>query len=216
VFTARSAIARAIAIRLPKWTATGGNPRGATPSWTFPGRERYEREEMRRSDPTTAEMVRLVGQTRRRLWIAAARALAARNESIVAWSLVNRLAELGPLTQRELADASAQHPAGVSRQLDELERKGLTTRGTDATDRRRRRVELTAAGVRWFHQTRPLVDQAFAPVLAVLRPTERRALTAILRKVVSETESVSAPRARGAPSRARRLRRRGRASAVRG
>jgi len=165
---------------------------------------------MRRSDPTTAEMVRLVGQTRRRLWIAAARALAARNESIVAWSLVNRLAELGPLTQRELADASAQHPAGVSRQLDELERKGLTTRGTDATDRRRRRVELTAAGVRWFHQTRPLVDQAFAPVLAVLRPT------AILRKVVSETESVNAPRARGAPSRARRLRRRGRASAVRG
>jgi len=59
------------------------------------------------------ELVRLVGQTRRRLWIAAARALAARGESIVAWSLVNRLAELGPLTQRELADASAQHPAGV-------------------------------------------------------------------------------------------------------
>ena len=65
-------------------------------------------------------------------------------------------------------------------------------------------------------EVQPLVDQAFAPVLAVLRPTERRALTAILRKVVSETESVNAPRARGAPSRARRLRRRGRASAVRG
>jgi len=163
-----------------------------------------------------AELVRLIGQTRRRLWIAAARALAARDESIVAWSLVNRLAELGPLTQRELADASAQHPAGVSRQLDELERKGLTTRGTDPSDRRRRRVELTAAGVRWFQQTRPLVDQAFAPVLSVLRPNERRMLTALLRKVVSETESVNAPRARGAPSRARRLPRRGRASASHG
>ena len=110
------------------------------------------------SDQAVAELVRLVGQTRRRLWIAAARALAARGESVVAWSLVNRLAELGPLTQRELADASAQHPAGVSRQLDELERKGLTTRGADPSDRRRRVVDLTAAGQRWHRQLRPLVD----------------------------------------------------------
>jgi hypothetical protein len=53
-------------------------------------------------------------------------------------------------------------------------------------------------------------------VLAVLRPSERRALTAILRKVVAESEPVNAHRARGGPSRARRLPRRGRASAVRG
>jgi DNA-binding MarR family transcriptional regulator len=171
---------------------------------------------MRRTDRATAELVRLVGQTRRRLWIAAARALAARGESIVAWSLVNRLAELGPLTQRELADASAQHPAGVSRQLDELERKGLTARGSDPADKRRRRVELTPAGVRWFQQTRPLVDQATTPVLAVLRPVERRALTTLLRKVVSHPETVSVPRGRGAPSRARRLQRRGRATASHG
>ena len=171
---------------------------------------------MRRTHRATPELVRLVGQTRRRLWIAAARALAARGESIVAWSLVNRLAELGPLTQRELADASAQHPAGVSRQLDELERKGLTARVTDPTDRRRRRVELTAAGVRWFQQTRPLVDQATAPVLAVLRPAEQRVLTMLLRKVASLPEAVSAPRARGAPSRARRRPRRGRTGAAHG
>ena len=170
---------------------------------------------MRRTDRASAELVRLVGQTRRRLWIAAARALAARGESIVAWSLVNRIAELGPLTQRELADASAQHPAGVSRQLDELERTGLTARVTDPADRRRRRVELTAAGVRWFQQMRPLVSAATAPVLAVLRPAERRVLTAMLQRVVSEPEVVGAPRAREAPSRARRRPRRGRASASR-
>jgi DNA-binding MarR family transcriptional regulator len=169
---------------------------------------------MPESDRVSAEIVRLVGQVRRRLWIAAARALAARGESIVAWSLVNRLAELGPLTQRELADASAQHPAGVSRQLDELERKGLTARGTDPTDRRRRRVELTAAGLRWFRQTKPLVDQATAPVLAVLRPAERRVLIASLRKVVvSRPEDFSVPRARAAAPRARALPRRTRATA---
>ena len=169
---------------------------------------------MPESDRVSADIVRLVGQVRRRLWIAAARALAARGESIVAWSLVNRLAELGPLTQRELADASAQHPAGVSRQLDELERKGLTARGTDLTDRRRRRVELTAAGVRWFRQTRPLVEQATAPVLAVLRPAERRMLAAFLRKVViARPEDFNVPRARGTASRARALPRRTRASA---
>jgi len=155
-------------------------------------------------DRETAELVRLLGQTRRRLWIAAARALAARGESVVAWSLVNRLAQLGPLTQRELADASAQHPAGVSRQLDELERKGLTTRGSDPADRRRRRVELTPAGQRWFRQMRPLVDRATAPVLAVLRLSERRTLAAALRRVVAEPEPLGAPRARGGASPARR------------
>ena len=169
---------------------------------------------MPESDRVSADIVRVVGQVRRRLWIAAARALAARGESIVAWSLVNRLAELGPLTQRELADASAQHPAGVSRQLDELERKGLTARGTDPTDRRRRRVELTAAGVRWFRQTRPLVDQATAPVLAVLRPAEKRVLASLLRKVVvARPEDFNVPRARGTAPRARALPRRTRASA---
>jgi MarR family transcriptional regulator, lower aerobic nicotinate degradation pathway regulator len=132
----------------------------------------------------TADLVRLVGQTRRALWIAAARALAAQGESVVAWSLVNRLAELGPLTQRELADASAQHPAGVSRQLDDLEARGLTTRALDPGDRRRRRVGLTPQGVRWHRRWRPVVDAATGPVLSPLRAPERRALAALLRQIV--------------------------------
>lgn len=165
------------------------------------------------SDRATAELVRLVGQTRRRLWIAAARALAARGESVVAWSLMNRLAELGPLTQRELADASAQHPAGVSRQLGELERKGLTSRGIDPADRRRRVVQLTAAGQRWFRQMRPVVDGATAPVLAVLRPSERRALSRLLGRVARQPERLSAPRSPGAAPAARAPRQRRRASA---
>ena len=168
------------------------------------------------ADRATAELVRLVGQTRRRLWIAAARVLGARGESIVAWSLVNRLAELGPLTQRELADASAQHPAGVSRQLDELERKGLTTRGADPLDRRRRVVQLTPAGHRWYRQVRPVVDRATGPVFAVLRPADRRQLGALLRRVALEGEGISAPRSREAPPRARRPPRRSRASASHG
>jgi len=161
------------------------------------------------ADHATAEVVRLVGQTRRRLWISAARALAARGESVVAWSLVNRLAELGPLTQRELADASAQHPAGVSRQLDELERKGLTSRGTDPTDRRRRRVELTAAGDRWWRQMRPLVERATASVLVGLRPPERRTLARLLRRVVIEPRAVAAPAQRGRRAHPRRRARSG-------
>src|SRR5262249_31197318 len=161
-----------------------------------------EREEMRRTDRVTAELVRLGGQTRRRLWIAAARALAARGEAIVAWSPLNRLPQLGPLTQRALADASPQPPARGSPQLDALAPKGLTARGTDPTDRRRRRVELTAAGARWFQQTRPLVEQATAPVLAVLRPAERRALATLLRKVLSQPEAFSVPPVRGGSSRA--------------
>jgi DNA-binding MarR family transcriptional regulator len=142
-----------------------------------------------RSRATQADVVRLIGQTRRLLWIAAARALAAQGESVVAWSLVNRLAELGPLTQRELADASAQHPAGVSRQLDDLERRGLTIRALDPGDRRRRRVELTEMGRRWHRRRRPVVDAAFAPVLAPLGTAQRRALALLLRQVVKPSSS---------------------------
>lgn len=136
---------------------------------------------------TTADVVRLVGQTRRLLWIAAARSLTAQGESIVAWSLMNRLAEIGPLTQRELADASAQHPAGVSRQLDELEHRGLTTRVLDPGDRRRRRVELTLEGRRWHRRWRPVVEGAFAPVLAPLGVAQRRTLATLLRQVLEPT-----------------------------
>jgi len=158
-------------------------------------------------DRATTELVRLIGQTRRRLWIAAARALAAHGESIVAWVLVSRLAELGALTQRELADASAQHPAGVSRQLAELVRRGLVARGPDLADRRRRVVRLTPAGQRFIGRTRPRVDRATGSVLASLGPGERRVLTALLRKVAAD-EPLGAPRARGPGPSPRALRRR--------
>jgi DNA-binding MarR family transcriptional regulator len=157
----------------------------------------------RRADtdtPATAEVVRLIGQTRRVLWITAARALASRGESVVAWSLVSRLAELGPLTQRELAEASAQHPAGVSRQLDDLERKGLTARALDPTDRRRRRVGLTASGRRWYRKLLPVIHAETAPVLGALRADERRMLAALLRRVLE------IPRPRPVPGRQRRIR----------
>src|SRR5262249_5143989 len=136
-----------------------------------------------RGGVNTADVVRLVGQTRRLLWIAAARALAAQGESVVAWSLVNRLAELRPLTPRELARAAAQPRGGVPRALADLGRGGPTTRVLDPGGRRRRRVELTPQGMRWHRRWRPVVDGATGPVLSPLRAPERRALATLLRQI---------------------------------
>jgi DNA-binding MarR family transcriptional regulator len=132
-----------------------------------------------------ADLVRLIGQVRRQLRTAAARTLAVRNESIVAWSVLNRLTECGPVTQGELADLCAQHPASISRELDALERKGLTTRARDSSDRRRSVVELTSEGRRWCRSMRPLVERATGTVLRVLRPAEQRALSVLLRRVLA-------------------------------
>jgi DNA-binding MarR family transcriptional regulator len=131
-----------------------------------------------------SDLVRLIGQFRRQLRMAAARTLAARNESIVAWSVVNRLAECGPVTQHALAELCAQHPASISREMDALERKGLTTRGRDPSDRRRSVVQLTPNGQRWYRSMRPLVERATGTLLRVLRPAEQRALSVLLRRVL--------------------------------
>jgi DNA-binding MarR family transcriptional regulator len=99
--------------------------------------------------------------------------------------VVATLARLGPQSQRELADVIGQHPAGVSRQLAELDAAGLTTRTADARDRRCRLVALTPQGRRWHRHWRPRVSAAVRDVLGVLRGPERERLRTLLEKVLA-------------------------------
>ena len=62
--------------------------------------------------------------------------------------LLSYLNHFGPCSQRELADYYELDPAGVSRALDALERKGFVTFEANADDRRAKVVTLTSDGCR--------------------------------------------------------------------
>lgn len=134
--------------------------------------------------PGTDDLGRLIAQARRRVWRSCVRALEDQGASMLVWQVLVRLAGGGPSTQNGLALDTAQHPAGLSRLLDKLERDGLVTRTRDPSDRRRVQVAVTPAGRTLANAWRPWVRKAAAEALAILDPAEQQDLARILRKLV--------------------------------
>ncbi len=162
---------------------------------------------MQSTSPTLLhELTRLISKTRRALYLSAARELGTRGEEMSSWIVAARLVERRAASQKDLADITGQHPAGISRLLDETDRRGLTARAPDPLDQRRRLVTLTPAGRRWHRQLEPIVLRATESVLGILGLTEQHQLRTLLRRLVEprlvEVPRPSAPR----PVRPRRRR----------
>src|SRR5450432_3987622 len=111
------------------------------------------------SQTLSEELGMLIARTRRKAWTNATRKLDASGDTMLAWQVLLHLVRSGKRSQTELAQALAQHPAGVSRVLDDLEKRGRVTRCRDPRDRRRVHVVASAAGRRWFADASPLVTQ---------------------------------------------------------
>jgi DNA-binding MarR family transcriptional regulator len=126
-----------------------------------------------------------ISRVRRRLVAEADRRLAQRGEGVLAWQVLSALHRCGPSAQHELAQSIGQHPTGMSRLLDELERARLVRRTRDPSDRRKIVVEPTARGRAFVQQGRPLVDAAVEEVLAPLARAERRTLRDLLWRVLT-------------------------------
>lgn len=133
------------------------------------------------------EIHRLVGRTRRRLWLATTHCLEERGEPPFRWHVVCYLVRNGPTTQRDLAYATAQHPAGISRVVEELEDGGFVARKHDAKDRRKQLVHVTKKGEKWFASVAPTVNAAALEAMSNLTPAERGELRAHLKKLLGET-----------------------------
>jgi MarR family transcriptional regulator, lower aerobic nicotinate degradation pathway regulator len=136
---------------------------------------------------TPEDLGRLIAFAGRLVRGAALRRLEAAGESFFAWQILARLVHQGPSTQRELAAATIQHPAGVSRLLAEMEEAGLVRRGRDPGDRRKMVVEATPAGRQSFEANRLLVAGAVAEALEPLALREQRVLGALLRKLLEQS-----------------------------
>ena len=106
------------------------------------------------------EIHRLIGRSRRLLWMASARSLEARGDSPFTWQVLCYLVHHGPTVQQDLAMATAQDPAGMSRVLDDLEGRKLVRRSPDTNDRRRSIVEATKKGTAWYRSAATTVATA--------------------------------------------------------
>lgn len=126
----------------------------------------------------------LFARSRRVVWTAAARRLEENGTSPLWWGLLAYLSHHGASTQREIASATGQHPAGVSRLVDDLLEARLVRRRRDEQDRRRARVELSAKGRALFEATRPHVLCGLQEALSPLSAADRRQLFGLLQKLM--------------------------------
>lgn len=147
-----------------------------------------------RAESVTEELGQLIGKTRRLVWNKAAKRLSEAGDSLMSCQVLGHLVREGKLTQSELAQALSQHPAGVSRVLDELEKQGCVLRTRDTRDRRRVYVVASARGKRRYASAWPEVVTAVGQALEPLSDAERHALRTLLRKVVAHgAETLAVP-----------------------
>lgn len=127
----------------------------------------------------------LITLSRRLVWMAATRKLEASGYSMISWALAGHLTKFGPATQVDIAAAIGQHPAGVSRLIDEMEAKKLVRRRRDEVDRRRARIEVTPSGRAMVKAAHPLVLSSLKEALSPLSLEEQQQLQSLLRKLLS-------------------------------
>lgn len=139
------------------------------------------------------ELGLLIGRVRRRIRARVQLELEAQERSISSWAALRHLACAGPSTQRELSEATAQHPAHISRQLAELEAAGMLRRWRDRVDRRCLRVGITARGRKALELGNPAVAAGVAHALSALDARDLAALRALLHKVLGLGVGAQAP-----------------------
>lgn len=94
--------------------------------------------------------------------------------------LLSYLDRFGACSQRELADYFELDPAGVSRALDALRRKGFVTFETNAEDRRAKVVRLTGEGKRVAQSWDAACREEAAAMLKGFSSEERTAFADLL------------------------------------
>lgn len=96
--------------------------------------------------------------------------------------LMHVLAEKGPLTPSQLAEASMVSSARIANILRALEEKGLVTREHSDRDRRMVQVSLTERGRALWRARREEGDRIVSAYLRELGPDDARSLVRIVRR----------------------------------
>ena len=120
------------------------------------------------------------------------RSQAAFEEAIEALSLkpihydyLATLAELGAMSQRDLARVLEVDAARIVSLTDTLEERELVTRTVDPSDRRRNLLALTKAGRTLFTRAQRIASRVEDDLLSPLNVDERASLRRLLRKTLA-------------------------------
>ena len=93
------------------------------------------------------------------------------------------------MTQKQLAEAAAIEQPTMAATLARMERDGLIQRDTNPADGRSALVALSPAAARKARALREAIDAVNREALAEFTATDREALLAMLRKLISTLES---------------------------
>ena len=99
------------------------------------------------------------------------------------FAILHRLAEGGPVHQQELSRILRVHPSNLVALIDQLEDAKLIARRRDPDDRRRHRIELSAAGARKLEQASRAAAEAERELLSPLSDPERVQLLSYLQRL---------------------------------
>ena len=98
--------------------------------------------------------------------------------------IIKRLARIGPMSATELARAVELDGGAMTRQLDQLEKKGYLRRCPHEQDRRALRIELTEAGTAVWHQLSDCNERVLAAAQRSLNDVEKNQLHDYLARVL--------------------------------
>ena len=99
------------------------------------------------------------------------------------WNALNQLDRLGPLSQKQLADALQKEQATITRSVDRMVRKGLVERNPDPNDRRANIVSLTPDARDLLTRIEPAAVKAAQATVAGIEDSELEAFLATLARI---------------------------------
>lgn len=116
------------------------------------------------------------------------------------WALV-ALHEHPGLSLRQLAERQHMDSPTASRVLDLLAKRGLVRVEDDPADRRRRSIRLTPRGAGLARELHPLALRTREAIQAGFSEAEKRALRAMLQRIISNMQRFETDGRRGAEKR---------------
>ena len=130
---------------------------------------------------STGYLLARVGSESRRRFV---EALARKELTLAAYSVLMILGGVTDITQRQLAGAVGVDPRNLVPILDDLEDRGLVTRGDHPADRRRHAVKLSQAGRAQLTRLAEVGAKAEVELLRPLNKQERKQLHSLLTRLL--------------------------------
>ena len=115
--------------------------------------------------------------------------LAEHDLALIHHAVLAALADFGPRSQQELADALDFDKSHLVARIDDLQRRGLVNRTQDPADRRRNQIALTPAGQALIDRLRPVAVESQQNFLQALSPTDQKRLISLLRQALDANDA---------------------------